>query len=266
MSDLQGRVVRVDIGRGLDDCISPNGHGTQVASTAAGTTYGIARDAQVVSIKVTDNCGGGGAPGNLISALNWIIANRPPGELSVANISLSFPGDTYIDQAVRDTIQAGVTVVVGAGNGGIDACGFSPARAGNPAWIPNNPNSFSAITVAASDRDDHVSWWAPNVSSNTGACVDLFAPGGPGLTAQGTNSINTDWSGTSAASPHVAGMAALALQKFGAIDPGMVESQLLQIATPGVITNNPSGASMRSGTPNLLLYYFGGIRRRACCS
>lgn len=107
--------------------------------------------------------------------------------------------------------------------------------------------------------------WGNDLSSNTGLCVDVFAPGGPGLVAQGYHGVSTTWQGTSAAAPHVSGLAALTLARFDNITPGMVENYILQNATPDVITNNPSGATMRSGTPNKLVHQVTPPKRRACC-
>lgn len=268
VGDLVNRVaLRHDVtGTGLDDCWSPNGHGTMVASTVGGTTYGVARDVRLVGVKAfgcTDTTRG---TDRIIAALNWIVATRPATELSVANISLGASADVTLDIAVRDTIAADVTVVVAAGNVIADACLFSPARTGNPAQIPDNPGGLSAITVAASDGNDQVAWWSLGSGSNTGPCVDLFAPGGSGLTAQGSNGVETNWRGTSAASPHVAGIAGLTFAKYGDITPGMVETYILQNSTADVITNNPNGATMLAGTPTRLVFQVQPTRRRACCS
>jgi subtilisin family serine protease len=269
--DLIGRIAeRFDFtGTGLNDCytLSPrNGHGTQVASTIGGATYGLTKSVRLVSLKAF-GCSTGTGTDRVIAALNWIVANRPATELSVANISLRYSADVNLDAAVRDAVAAGVVVVAGAGNAGDDACGASPSRTGNPAFIANNPNGYSAITVAASDQNDQVAWWSTDQWSSTGPCVDLFAPGGPGLTAQGVRSVDTGWSGTSAASPHVAAIAVLTLGRYGDVTPGMVESYVLQNATPSVIANNANGlANIRAETPNRLIYQVQAPKRRACCS
>jgi serine protease len=260
-------IQRLDYtGTGLDDCY-PGGHGTQVASTIGGSTFGIAGDVSFVSLKVA-NCEGGGTEGDVIAAINWVITNKAP--LSVINISLAYNPHEGIDAAVRDAVDSGIVVVVGAGNNRGDACLRSPARAGNPNYISNNPNQLSAITVAASDWNDRVSWWSSTSWSNTGECVDLFAPGGPGLRATGnTGAVDENWRGTSAAAPHVAGMAALSLEKIGAAYPGMVESNLVHYATPNKIQSNlqtSPPAIMLEGTPNLLLYHVTTTpKRRSCC-
>jgi subtilisin family serine protease len=272
VGDLIGRVAqRVNFAGSnpdnVGDCYTPNGHGTMVASTIGGRVYGVAKDVRIVSVR-TACTSSRPRVDNLIAGLRWVINEhtRAPGKLSVANISLSYDRYDPLDEAVRDAVAAGVVVVVGAGNDGGSACLDSPQRSGNPEFIPNNPNGYSAITVAASDQNDHVSDWGSGFSSNTGQCVDLFAPGGPGLVAQGSVSVSTTWQGTSAAAPHVSGIAALTLARFGSITPGMVENYILQNATSGVMTDNPSGATIRSGTPNKLLYQVTPPKRRACCS
>lgn len=272
IGDLAGRVAeRHDFtGTGLDDCRTTsmqNGHGTQVASTIGGSTYGLAKSVRLVSLKAYGCVTASIGTDRVIAALNWIVANRPATELSVANISLRYQADTNLDAAVRDAVAAEVVVVVGAGNSGDDACNFSPSRTGNPARIANNPNVYSAITVAASDGNDQIAWWAEAQWSSSGECVDLFAPGGPGLTAQGARSVDSAWSGTSAASPHVAAIAALTFARYGDVTPGMVETYILQNATPSAISNHANGrANMLPGTPNRLLYQVQPAKRRACCS
>lgn len=269
VGDLVGRVKqRVTFaGAGLGNCYSIGaGHGTLVASTIGGSTYGVARNVDIISVR-TVCTGSQGAP-TMVSALNWVVQQHlaDPGAMSVANISVRYDIYDPLDEAVRDAIAAGVTVVVGAGNDGDSACNSSPQRSGNPAYIPNNPNGYSAITVAASDSEDRVSVWGGGFESNTGPCVDLFAPGGPGLTAQGWNGVSNAWQGTSAAAPHVTGLVAQAYGKYGSITPGMAENYILVNATPNVLTNNPAAAHpMRSGTPNKLAF---GLppKRRACCS
>lgn len=248
------------------DCEGGPGHGTSVASTIGGASYGVARNVRLVSVKVSSSCGSGGGFERLIQALEWIKLRHDGGELApaVVNISLEYDENPAIDAAVRDAIAAGVTVVVGAGNDGLDACDYSPARTGKASMIANNPGGFNAITVAASDRNDNVSNWG-DLQSNTGQCVDIFAPGSD-LTAQGKQGPISYWAGTSAASPHVAGIAALTIARYGAISPTMVEAEILQAATAGVINNSQSGAQMLLGTTDDLVTQVRPPRRRACCS
>lgn len=217
--------------------------------------------------------------GNVIEApveranttLNWGLDRIDQRALPLDGwYSLEYPASDPIDASVRDTVAAGVVVVIGAGNSVRSACTRSPQRTGNPAFIQNNPDGYSAITVAASDRNDRVSYYGivdgVAYGSNTGPCVDVFAPGGPGLVAQGYNSVDYDWQGTSAAAPFVAGLAALTLARFGNITPAMVESYIIQNSTKNIIRDNPDGASMLSSTPNNLAYQVLPGKRRACCS
>lgn len=274
VGDLAGRISehKSFVGTGTQDCFTPNGHGTQVASTVGGSIYGVARGAKLVNVRTACGTSDSG-PDRLISALNWIAQrhNANPGSLSVVNISLEYASHDGIDAAVRDAVAAGIVVVVGAGNNGRSACTRSPQRTGNPAFIRNNPDGYSAITVAASDRNDRVSFFgiAPDgqtFASNTGQCVDVFAPGGPGLVAQGYNSVDENWQGTSAAAPFVSGLAALTLARFGNITPGMVETYIRENSTKNIIRDNPDAPAMLSSTPNNLVYQILPGKRRACCS
>lgn len=275
IGDLEGRISenKTFFSAGSQDCFAPNGHGTQVASTIGGSRFGVARGVKLVNVRTACGTDGLGTD-RLISALQWVAQrhNSAAGALSVANISLEYPAYDPLDAAVRDTIAAGVVVVVGAGNRLGSACSRSPQRTGNPAFIQNNPDGHSAITVAASDQNDRVSYYGVNpvdgveYGSNTGQCVDIFAPGGPGLTAQGATSVDTNWQGTSAAAPFVAGLAALTLARFGPVTPGMVEHYIVENSTKNIIRDNPEGATMFSSTPNNLVYQVRPPKRRACCS
>ena len=168
------------------DC---NGHGTHVAGTIGGTTYGVAQSVLLVPVRVLD-CKGSGTTDGVIAGLDWVTAQtaRP----AVANMSLGGSASTALDNAVNALINSGVTVVVAAGNSRTDACKSSPAR------VP------AAITVAASDINDVFASF-----SNYGPCVDIIAPGVSITSAwwTSTTAINTI-SGTSMASPHVAGVVA----------------------------------------------------------
>jgi len=273
VGDLQGRIVehKAIVGSSTTDCFIPNGHGTQVASTVGGSLYGVAKGARLVNVRTACGTSENG-PSRLITALQWVTIrhNATPGSLSVVNISLEYPANDQIDAAVRDTVAAGVVVVVGAGNNVRSACTRSPQRTGNPAFIQNNPDGYNAITVAASDQNDRVSYYGVvegvTYGSNTGQCVDIFAPGGPGLVAQGFNTVDYNWQGTSAAAPFVAGLAALTLARFGNITPAMVESYIVQNSTKNMIRENPDGAPMISATPNNLVYQVQPGKRRACCT
>ncbi len=245
------------------DCAFDN-HGTKVASTLGGSMYGVARDVRFKDVQALSGCVGPADSSHLVKGLNWVVSDHlardPSGTAnSVANVSLDFGVViTPIDVAVRDTIAAGVSVVVGAGNSGVNACNASPGLAGNAAMLPDNPNGFSAITVAASNQADTVvsrsnaSW-----ASNTGPCVDLFAPG-IGLHASDYLGGEGSFEGTSAAAPHVAGLVAIRLEKYGHLDPAAVESSIRYWATPNVLTGVPAD------TPNLLVFTYES-RPRPCC-
>lgn len=209
-----------------NDC---NGHGTHVAGTVGGATYGVAKAVSLVAVRVLD-CGGSGSNSGVIAGVNWVAANaRKP---AVANMSLGGGASSALDAAVNGAINAGVTFVVAAGNSNLPACWFSPARVTN------------AITVGATTSTD-----ARASYSNTGSCLDIFAPGSSITSAWYTSTTATNTiSGTSMASPHVAGVAALYLSTNTAASPATVRNALVNNATTGVVT----GAG--SGSPNRLLF------------
>lgn len=209
------------------DC---NGHGTHVASTAAGTTWGIAKQATVHGVRVL-NCQGSGSGAAIIAGIDWVAQNAEP--LSVANLSLGSAGRaTDIDNAVAGLVDAGVAVAVAAGNDNRDACTTSPAA------------EPSVLTVGSSTRTD-----ARSSFSNLGTCVDLFAPG-TDITAADhrTNTGSTVLSGTSMASPHVAGVLAL----VRSIDPSLSATGAQDVVTHGATPGRVTSAG--AGSPNLLLW------------
>lgn len=205
------------------DC---NGHGTHVSGTAAGSTYGIAKGATVYGVRVL-GCDGGGANSGVIAGVEWVANNHVAP--AVANMSLGGGNSTALDAAVRAAVDQGVVMVVAAGNDNANACNGSPNRVAE------------AITVGSTDNQDRRSSF-----SNFGTCVDLFAPGSNITSAwhTGNNAINTI-SGTSMASPHVAGAVALLIGS-GAPVSAAVDS-IVGGATPGVLTG------VGAGSPNLLL-------------
>ncbi|UEL29504.1 S8 family serine peptidase [Pseudarthrobacter sp. L1SW] len=230
-TDFSGRVAAgwtaVADGLGSGDC---NGHGTHVAGTIAGRTFGVAKAATIVPVRVLD-CEGSGYDSDVVAGLDWIAAHHAAGTPAVANLSLGSGANSVVDAAVRGVISDGVTTVVAAGNTGVDACTRSPAR------VPE------ALTVAASDSSDRQAWF-----SNHGSCVDLYAPGVGILSAGHTSTTATaTLNGTSMAAPHVAGAAAVVLSQNPGHAPAGVSAELTSAAVPGVIT----GAS--PGTPNRLL-------------
>jgi subtilisin family serine protease len=249
------------------DCSIDN-HGTKVASTLGGWTHGVAKDVRIKDVQVFQSCAAPLDVAYLIRALQWVKDDhvaRGTNALSVANISMDMQfGFPDLDNAIGEVLNAGVSVVIGAGNRNTDACATSPARTGNPAYFPSY-GGRSAITVGASDQSDQpAQWpnWPPNIASNYGECVDLFAPGTDldATNYQGNSVLQTFgewWGGTSAAAPHVAGMVALELERNGYLPPITIENNILLHSTHGVLTNiNPV-------TPNRLLYTPWGRRRPA---
>ena len=231
--DFGGRVrsgfTAFDDGYGTTGC---QGHGTHVAGSVGGSTYGMAKQVSLVAVRVFP-CVGQGSTSALLAGLDWIAADHLPGTAAVANLSLGFPGVVpSVDAAVEVLIADGVTVVVAAGNDGIDACGVTPAR------VPG------AVTVGATDRWDYSPNW-----SNYSSCLDLFAPGVSIASSWNTSDTAAAVSdGTSMAAPHVAGAAAVLLGANPTFTPAWVSAALVAAATTGVVTNG------RSGSPNRLLY------------
>jgi aqualysin 1 len=213
-------------GRNGVDC---NGHGTHVAGTVGGTTYGVAKGATLYAVRVL-NCSGSGTTSGVIAGINWVTSNHK--DPAVANMSLGGNTSTSLDTAVTNSINAGVTYAIAAGNNNKDACRYSPAR------VP------TALTVGATTSTD-----ARASYSNYGSCVDLFAPGSSITSAWiGSNTATNTISGTSMATPHVTGVAALYLQAHPSATPATVATALKSGATPNVVTN------AGRGSPNLLLY------------
>jgi subtilisin family serine protease len=223
-----GRIGRggfsIQDGRGVEDC---NGHGTHVAGIVGSSTFGVAKGVTLHPIRVFD-CTGGGAISNVIIGLNGIaqIVEKP----AVVNMSLGSAASAALDQAVRNLITRGITVVVSAGNDATDACTQSPARVAE------------AITVASTDPND-----ARSSFSNFGRCVDLFAPG-RNIRSAGiaSNTATAVFSGTSQAAPHVAGAVALFLQNQRTATPSLVQQVVTAATTPAILTDV-------RGAPNKLL-------------
>ena len=233
-NEFRGRTGRganfVRDGRSESDC---NGHGTHVAGTVAGSTYGVAKRAIVHGVRVL-GCSGSGANSGVVAGIDWVARNAQ--KPAVANMSLGGGASNATDSAVQRAVSAGVTMVVAAGNSNANACGASPARAPN------------AITVGATTRNDSRSGF-----SNFGTCVDIFAPGS-GITSAWyqSNTQTRTISGTSMASPHVAGAAALYLGSNRNASPAQVTRAIVNSATRNKVRD------ARNGSPNLLLYVGSG--------
>ncbi|MEU4802127.1 S8 family serine peptidase [Actinosynnema sp. NPDC023587] len=233
-TDFAGRATSgrdtVDNDNDATDC---NGHGTHVAGTVGGTRHGVAKKVSLVGVRVLD-CTGSGTYAGVIAGIDWVTANAV--KPAVANMSLGGGADATVDQAVRNSIAAGVTYGLAAGNdSGANACNTSPAR------------TTEAITVGSTTNAD-----ARSSFSNIGTCLDIFAPGSNITSSWYTddNATNTI-SGTSMATPHVVGAAAVHLSANPAATPQQVRDALVNGATNGVV-GNPG-----AGSPNKLLRVVG---------
>ncbi len=234
-SNFGGRVTAgftsISDGQGTNDC---HGHGTHVAGTVGSATYGVAKNVQLKPVRVLD-CQGSGTDAGVIAGVDWVAQNHTGP--SVANMSLGGSASAALDTAIANLVTSGVTTVVAAGNETQNACNVSPAR------------EPSAITVASTTSSDAFSSF-----SNFGTCVDIAAPGSSiTSTWNSSDSATNTISGTSMASPHVAGGAALYLSANPTATPAQVLAALTSNATSGVLTGV-------NGSPNLLLYtaFIGG--------
>ena len=223
---VSGGASYINDGRGTSDC---NGHGTHVAGTVAGSVHGVAKGARIVPVRVF-GCTGGSSNSTIIAGIDWVRANHV--KPAVANMSLGGGASSATDTATNNLINAGVTVVVAAGNSNANACNYSPARVAN------------AITVGSTTNTD-----ARSSFSNFGSCVNIFAPGSSITSAWYTsNTATNSISGTSMASPHVAGVAALYLAGAPSASPATVRNYVYSRATTNVLTG------IGSGSPNRMLY------------
>jgi subtilisin family serine protease len=215
------------------DC---NGHGTHVAGTVGGSTYGVAKGVTLVAVRVL-NCNGSGTTSGVIAGVDWVAGNHAAGKPAVANMSLGGGASSALDTAVRNSIADGISYAIAAGNGNIfgvaqNACNTSPARVAE------------AMTVSATNNTDTKASWA-----NYGSCVDWFAPGVSITSAWYTSNTATNTiSGTSMATPHTAGVAALYLQGNPSASPATVRAALFNNSTKNVVK------SPGSGSPNALLF------------
>lgn len=230
--EFTGRILPgysvINDGNGTNDCYN---HGTLVAGIIGGTTYGVAKGITLIPVRVL-GCTGSGPWSDVIAGIDWVASStlRP----AIANVSISGSGSSALDAAIAGAVEKGVTMVVAAGNNNLDACAYSPARV------------QSAITVGAVTSND-----VRGIYSNFGTCLDLFAPGSgiPSASSIDTTSSKI-MSGTSMASPHVAGVASFILQANPSTTPADVAAQIITNAT----VNRIGTTTLGIGSPNLLLY------------
>lgn len=230
--DFGGRVISgftaINDGLGTGD---GNGHGTHVAGTVGGSTWGVAKNVSLIAVRVLDS-GGSGSNAGVIAGVDFVTSNHQAGQPAVANMSLGGGISSALDTAVTNSVNDGVTYAVAAGNETQNACNVSPARAP------------SAITVGSTTTSD-----ARSSFSNFGTCVDIFAPGSSITSAWRTSDTATNTiSGTSMASPHVAGVAALFLEVNPGASPATVTAAIINSSTPNKVTN------AGTGSPNRLLF------------
>jgi len=231
-TQIAGRVISgftaINDGLGSSD---GNGHGTHVSGTVGGTTYGVAKNVTLVAVRVLDSSGNGTNSG-VIAGVDFVTSNHVAGQPAVANMSLGGGISSALDTAVTNSINDGVTYAIAAGNESVDACTTSPARVA------------SAITVGSTTTSD-----ARSSFSNFGTCLDIFAPGSGITSSWNTSDTATNTiSGTSMATPHVAGVAALFLETNPTASPATVAAAIINNSTPNKVT----GAG--SGSPNRLLF------------
>ena len=230
--DFGGRVVSgftaINDGLGTND---GNGHGTHVAGTVGGSTWGVAKNVTLVAVRVLDSSGNGTNSG-VIAGVDFVTSNHQAGQPAVANMSLGGGASSALDTAVTNAVNDGVTFAVAAGNENQNACNVSPARAA------------AAITVGSTTTTD-----ARSSFSNFGTCVDVFAPGSNITSSWRTSDTATNTiSGTSMASPHVAGVAALFLETNPTASPATVTAAIINSSTPNKVSN------AGTGSPNRLLF------------
>lgn len=224
--DFENRVTSgftvITDGRGSNDC---NGHGTHVAGTVGGKNFGVAKTVTLIPVRVLD-CNGSGTLSGVIAGLDWLAANHPTGLAGVVNMSLGGAASSSLDIAVENLINRKISVVVAAGNSNADACRYSPAR------VP------AALTIGSTETNDARAGY-----SNFGTCLDLFAPGSSIPSAWiGSTTATSTISGTSMASPHVAGIVARLLASSPNLSPSQVDAIVKNGATANVVSNAGSGS------------------------
>jgi len=226
------------------DC---NGHGTHVAGTVGGTTWGVAKQTSLVAVKVL-SCSGSGTNAGVINGINWAATNGK-GKNSVGNMSLGGGISTATDAAVKAAVDGGMTMAVAAGNSNADACNYSPARCKEAITVGS-----TAVEASDSGGEEDVR----SYFSNYGTCTDIFAPGSLITSAWiGSNTATRTISGTSMASPHVCGIAALVLGANPTFTPAQVENAILTQSTPSVLDlacSDASNPTSCSRSPNKMGY------------
>jgi aqualysin 1 len=224
--EFEGRAVKGYGNNNIENC---NGHGTHVAGVVGSRTYGVAKEATIVSVRVF-GCNKPSSVPEAVRGINWVVRDHDAGSPAVAVISLGTGGSGPLDAAVLSMYEDGITVVVAAGNQGSDACGFSPGH------LPE------VLTVGAIGKTD-----SRDEATNYGPCIDVFAPG-QRIESTWNNAYSFLMSGTSSAAPHVAGAAALYLEVHPHASPDEVANAIRANATLGAVYN------VGDGSPNLLLY------------
>jgi subtilisin family serine protease len=210
----------VTSGGTANDC---HGHGTHVAGTVGGSIHGVAKGVTLVAVRVL-NCSGSGTTSGVVAGINFVTSNHLSGQPAVANMSLGGGVSSSIDSAVQNSINDGVSYAIAAGNNNGNACNTSPARVA------------AAMTIGSTTSTD-----ARSSFSNFGSCVDWFAPGSSITSAWNTSDTATRTiSGTSMATPHTAGVAALYLQSNPGASPATVRTALFNLTTKGIVTGSNS--------------------------
>jgi len=231
-TQFAGRVISgftaISDGLGTND---GNGHGTHVSGTVGGSTYGVAKNVTLVAVRVLDSSGSGTNSG-VIAGINFVTSDHLAGQPAVANMSLGGAASSAVDSAVAGAVADGVTFAVAAGNENQNACNVSPSR------------EPSAITVGSTTTTD-----ARSSFSNFGTCVDIFAPGSSITSSWNTSDTATNTiSGTSMATPHVTGVAALFLETNPSASPATVAAAIINSSTLNHVSNPGTGS------PNRLLF------------